>query len=74
MRYQELLVIALSACHMADSTAPLGLHPRGIPGPGGGTASPVRAQGTRTELTQRSVAHPHEAARVILPGIDGAFA
>jgi hypothetical protein len=55
MRYQELLVIAVTACHMANSAAPLGLldhlaglHPRGIPGPGGGTTPPVRAQGTRT--------------------------
>ena len=52
MRYQELIVIALTACHVAGKTAPLGLLDRlaaftlsAFPG-GGGAASPVRAQST----------------------------
>jgi hypothetical protein len=59
MRYQELVVTALTACHVAGTTAPLGaarsprgLRPRSLPGPPGGTAPAVRAQGTRTR------AHP----------------
>lgn len=54
-RYQELLVTSLIACHMVGSTAPLGLldpprslRPGSLSRSWGGTASPVRAQGTRT--------------------------
>jgi hypothetical protein len=81
MRYQELLVIALTACHMADSTAPLGLLDHlaaftlaAFPGQAVAPHPQFVLRALERELTERSVAHPHEAARVILPGIDGAFA
>jgi hypothetical protein len=80
MTYQELLVTSLTACHITGTTAPLGLldylaafalsafpshkvapHPQFV------------LSALERELTQRSVAHPHEEARKILPGIDGAY-
>ena len=80
MRYQELLVISLAACHTAGVAAPLGLldHLAGFalsafPGHQVAPHPQFVLRALERELTQRSVAYPHEAARVILPGIDGAF-
>jgi len=80
MRYQELLVISLTACHVAGATAPLGLldHLAGFAlsaFPGHQVAPHPRfvLSALERELARRSVAHPHEAARVILPGIDGEY-
>jgi hypothetical protein len=81
MRYQELLVISVAACHTAGVAAPLGLldHLAGFalsafPGHQVAPHPQFVLRALERELTQRSVAYPHEAARVILPGIDGAFA
>jgi hypothetical protein len=81
MRYQELLVTSLTACHTAGATAPLGLldHLAAFalsvfPGHEVAPHPQFVLRALERELAQRSVAHPHEAARVILPGIDGAYA
>ena len=80
MRYQELLVVSLTACHVAGATAPLGLldHLAGFvlsafPRHQVAPRSQFILSALERELAQRSVAHPHEAARVILPGIDGEY-
>jgi hypothetical protein len=80
MRYQELLAITLTACHFVGATAPLELldHLAGF----ALSAFPERQvaphpqfvlRALERELAQRSVAYPHEAARLILPGIDGEY-
>jgi hypothetical protein len=81
MRYQELLVIAVTACHTANSAAPLGLLDHlaaftlaAFPGRAVAPRPQFVLRALERELTQRSVAHPHERIREILPGIDGAFA
>ena len=81
MRYQQLLVITLIACHMAGNTAPLGLLDHlaaftlsAFPGHEVAPRPQFVLRALERELTQRSVVHPHETARVILPGVDGAFA
>jgi hypothetical protein len=78
--YQELLVTSLTACHTAGATAPLGLLDHlaafalsAFPGHEVAPHPWFVLRALERELTQRSVAYPHEAARVILPGIDGAF-
>lgn len=80
MRYQELVVIALTACHMADATAPLGLLDRlaafalaDLPGHAVAPRPQFVLRTLERELTRRSVTHPQERAREILPGTDGAF-
>ena len=79
MQYQELLVTALTACHVAGTTAPLGLLDHlaafaisAFPGHQVAPNPQFVLRALEQELTQRSVAHPHETARVILPGINGA--
>lgn len=81
MRYQELLVTSLTACHMAGTTAPRGLLGHlaafalsAFPGHKVAPHPQFVLRALEQELTQRSVTHPHEAARKILPGIDGAYA
>jgi len=81
MRYQQLLVVALTACHMADKTAPLGLLDHlaaftlaAFPGRAVAPRPQFVLRALERELTQRSVAHPQERAREIIPGIDGTFA
>jgi hypothetical protein len=80
MRYQELVVTALTAGHIAGTTAPLGLldHLAAF----ALAAFPDRPVAPRPqfvlralerELTRRSVAQPQETAREILPGVSGAF-
>lgn len=78
--YQELLVTSLTACHMAGSAAPRGLLDHlaafalsAFPGHPVAPHPQYVFRALERELTQRSVAHPHEAARKILPGIDGAY-
>jgi hypothetical protein len=81
MRYQELVVIALTACHLADSTAPMGMLDHltvfavtAFPGQAVAPRPQFVLRALEREFTQRSVTHPQERAREILPGIDGAFA
>jgi hypothetical protein len=81
MRYQELLVTALTACHFADTTAPLGLLEHlaafshaAFPGSALAPRPQLVLRALERELTLRSVVYPHERARVILPGIDDEFA
>ena len=80
MQYQELLVTALTACHVAGTTAPLGLLDHlaafaisAFPGHQVAPNPQFVLRALERELTQRSVPHPHETARVILPGINGAY-
>jgi hypothetical protein len=81
MRYQELVVISLTACHLAGTAAPLGLLDQlaaftfaAFPG----HAVPARPQfvlrAFEGELTSRSIPHPQERARQILPDTNGAIA
>ena len=81
MRYQELLVTSLTACHTAGTTAPLGLFDHlaafalsAFPGHGVAPHPQFVLRALERELTQRSVGHPHEAARKILPGVGGVYA
>jgi hypothetical protein len=80
MRCQELLVTALTACHVAGTIAPLGLldHLAAFANsvfPGHQVAPHPQfvLRALEQELTKRSVADPHETARMILPGINGAY-
>jgi hypothetical protein len=81
MRYQELLVISLTACHLADTIAPLGLLDHlatftlaAFPGHVVAPHPQFVLRALERELIQRSIAHPQERAHEILPGIDSAFA
>jgi hypothetical protein len=80
MRYQELLVTSLTACPTAGTTAPLGLLDHlaacalsAFPGHQVAPHPQFVLRAFEQELIRRSVTHPHEAARVILPGIDGSY-
>ena len=80
MRYQELLVIALTACHMAGTAASPGLLDHlaaftlaAFPGQALAPQPQFVLRALERDLAHRSVAHPQERAREILPGID-AFA
>ena len=80
MRYQELVVTALTACRMAGTTAPLGLLDHlaafalaAFPGHAVAPRPQFVLMALERELARRSVTHPQERARQILPGIDSAF-
>jgi len=68
-QYQELVVIALTACHVADRAAPLGLldHLAAFTGNAVAPRPQFVLRALERELAERSVAHPYKRARVILP-------
>ncbi|HUC26271.1 MAG TPA: hypothetical protein VMA73_26490 [Streptosporangiaceae bacterium] len=73
-QYQELVVIALTACHVADSAAPLGLldHLAAFTGSGVAQGPQFVLKAFERELTARSVERAYERARVILPDASNA--
>ena len=80
MRYQQLVVTALTACHVAGTTAPLGLLDHlaafalaAFPGHAVAPRPQFVLGALERELARRSVAHPGERAREILPGTDSTF-
>jgi len=81
MRYQELVVASVTACHLAGTAAPLGLldHLAGFalqafPGRAVAPRPQFVLRALERELTGRSITNPRERAREILPGVDSEFA